>query len=113
MVVFSTRQIGSCAPNFAVVFGTFSFYGLAYPRARRLGSPWTPCELPSLTFSLRTSCFSREGEMLWSASRTKGGGRDVAKGAARTRAPGARDLRVSLLIPAISLVIVGGDLFPC
>jgi len=51
--------------------------------------------------------------LLWSASRTKGGGRDVAKGAARTRTPGARDLRVSLLIPAISLVIVGGDLFPC
>jgi len=37
----------------------------------------------------------------------------VAEGAAETRAPGARDMRASLLIPAISSVIVGGDLFPC
>jgi len=111
--VYSTRQNGSCAPNSAVVLGTFSFFGLACPRVRRRGSPWTPCARPSPTSSSRTSCFPREGEMLWSASRMKGGGRDVAKGTARTRAPGARDLRVSLLIPAISSIIVGGDLFPC
>ena len=51
--------------------------------------------------------------LLWSVSRTKGGGRDVAKGAARTRVPGARDLSASLLIPVIGSVIVGRDLFPC
>ena len=45
-------------------FGTFLFTGRTWTKLRQRGRPSTTSILASLTFSSRTSCLSREGEML-------------------------------------------------
>ncbi|KAG2565176.1 hypothetical protein PVAP13_7NG025185 [Panicum virgatum] len=62
------HQLLFLVQSLMVILGTFWYNGLAEDLLKLHGKHWSPSRSATQIFSLRTSCFPRRAEVLWTSS---------------------------------------------